>query len=190
MKTIIKLCLALFVIVLVAAGVSPYYRLYQLKQAYDAKQYETLVAAVDFETLRPNLKTQLYDKASNITQNLTKELSALGLDESRVQAFANKMIDSTVDDTITHENAMRLARGEYRLGEQVAGLVMLTGWGADGDVSSGDPNQDSPDAKDYQLGYCGLNCFFVKTDIKGKMIEARLSRQGWFDWKIDNIILP
>lgn len=193
MKTALKISLFLLVIVLIIVGVSPYYRLYQLNQAYERGDCLPIVQAVDFDTLRSNLKTQLYTKADNLAQEVPKELEFLGINQEKLNNLAKTMIDGSIDNVITYDNAIRLSKGEIQATDvSIADLVVLgDAWQS---LDDSEPNQatdvDQNNDKNHQLGYCGINCFSVKTSVQGKNVDVRLSRHGLTQWKIDNVILP
>ncbi|AKG18091.1 hypothetical protein AAX09_00160 [Moraxella bovoculi] len=193
MKTALKISLFLLVIVLIIAGVSPYYRLYQLNQAYERGDYLPIVQAVDFDTLRSNLKTQLYTKADNLAQEVPKELEFLGINQEKLNNLAKIMIDGSIDNVITYDNAIRLSKGEIQATDaSIADLVVLgDAWQS---LDDSEPNQatdvDQNNDKNHQLSYCGINRFSVKTSAQGKNVDVRLSRHGLTQWKIDNVILP
>lgn len=193
MKTALKISLFLLVIVLIIAGVSPYYRLYQLNQAYERGDYLPIVQAVDFDTLRSNLKAQLYTKADNLAQEVPKELEFLGINQEKLNNLAKTMIDGSIDNVITYDNAIRLSKGEIQATDaSIADLVVLgDAWQS---LDDSEPNQatdvDQNNDKNYQLSYCGINCFSVKTSVQGKNVDVRLSRHGLTQWKIANVILP
>lgn len=178
---------------MIIAGVSPYYRLYQLNQAYERGDYLPIVQAVDFDTLRSNLKTQLYTKADNLAQEVPKELEFLGINQEKLNNLAKTMIDGSIDNVITYDNAIRLSKGEIQATDaSIAGLAVLgDAWQS---LDNSEPNQatdvDQNNDKNHQLGYCGINCFSVKTSVQGKDVDVRLSRHGLTQWKIDNVILP
>lgn len=193
MKTALKISLFLLVIVLIIVGVSPYYRLYQLNQAYERGDCLPIVQAVDFDTLRSNLKTQLYTKADNLAQEVPKEFEFLGINQEKLNNLAKTMIDGSIDNVITYDNAIRLSKGEIQATDvSIADLVVLgDAWQS---LDDSEPNQatdvDQNNDKNHQLGYCGINCFSVKTSVQGKNVDVRLSRHGLTQWKIDNVILP
>ncbi|WP_435931721.1 DUF2939 domain-containing protein [Moraxella bovoculi] len=193
MKTAPKISLFLLIIVLIIVGVSPYYRLYQLNQAYERGDYLPIAQAVDFDTLRNNLKTQLYTKADNLAQEVPKELEFLGINQEKLNNLAKTMIDGSIDNVITYDNAIRLSKGEIQATDaSIADLVVLgDAWQS---LDNNEPNQatdvDQNNDKNNKLGYCGINCFSVKTSVQGKNVDVRLSRHGLTQWKIDNVILP
>ncbi|WP_435938880.1 DUF2939 domain-containing protein [Moraxella bovoculi] len=193
MKTAPKISLFLLIIVLITVGVSPYYRLYQLNQAYERGDYLPIAQAVDFDTLRNNLKTQLYTKADNLAQEVPKELEFLGINQEKLNNLAKTMIDGSIDNVITYDNAIRLSKGEIQATDaSIADLVVLgDAWQS---LDDSEPNQatdvDQNNDKNNKLGYCGINCFSVKTSVQGKNVDVRLSRHGLTQWKIDNVILP
>ena len=193
MKAALKISLFLLIIVLVIAGVSPYYRLYQLNQAYEKGDYLPIVQGVDFDALRSNLKTQLYTKADNLAQEVPKELEFLGINQEKLNNLAKTMINDSIDNVITYDNAIRLSKGEIQATDaSIADLAVLGGaWQS---LADSKPSQaidvDQNNDKNHQLGYCGINCFSVKTNVKGKDVDVRLSRYGLTQWKIDNVILP
>lgn len=190
MKNLMKLCLFLLVVLVIVAGVSPYYQLHRLKTAHERGDHATIVQAVDFERLRPNLKTQLYTKVKPITSQLPKELQSLGFNEENLNNFAHKMIDGAIDHLVTHEQAMRLVEGDASGLDEGAAVFALVGMADDNTANFAPDSTEAKEGSQYQLGYCGINCFFVKTQLQSKDIDVRLTRHGLWDWKIDNVILP
>lgn len=195
-EIIMKIAVRLLCLVLLCAiaiiALSPYYQLYRLKSAYEQGDYAKIVQAVDFVNLRQGLKTQLYDKASHVMQETPKELEILGIDEAKLNNLAKMMIDKTVDSTITQDNAMRLAQGRTDFAQdEMMGAVLLGGLaGQNDDKTVDEPTEQTNTDNKYQLAYCGVNCFSIKTKVAGKDIDVRMTRHQLITWKIDNVILP
>lgn len=103
-----KIMTLLFIVCLLAVGVyvgSPYYTVYQLKQAYDNQDGATLAAAIDYSQLTVNLKTQLNGKFAN-TLSQYPMVAQLGGD-ALVEA-GMEFIDRSVDGAVTADNIQTL----------------------------------------------------------------------------------
>lgn len=215
MKTLSRLMLLCVVLCLVAFVASPYYKLYALKQAYDKGDYATIIGSVDFAALRPNIKEQLQNHVDDtIAQNLQIQSVAkvLGIDDGKLRNYALMFIDTAVDKAITTENFTALAQGDITKDSEaflggvavVSGLVdtqkLITDFISTGDIDKAISNQKADIAKKAlamtgtpdkpQLAYCGLNCFRLSSQIKGKPITVIMQRHNLLDWKITNVLLP
>lgn len=103
-----KIMTLLFIVCLLAVGVyagSPYYTVYQLKQAYDNQDGATLAAAIDYSQLTVHLKTQLNGKFAN-TLSQYPMVAQLGGD-ALVEA-GMEFIDRSVDGAVTADNIQTL----------------------------------------------------------------------------------
>lgn len=100
----------LFVVLLISAvGASPYWTLYQLKNAYENKDTDTIIGYIAFSPLQQNLKQQLapvlYQKAQPLTQ--LPILKAFNI-EINSQAMIDKMLNQSIEKTITANNVKLL----------------------------------------------------------------------------------
>ena len=215
MKVLSRLILFIIILGVVAFFASPYYKLYTLKTAYDKGDYTPIIAAVNFEQLRPNLKEQLQNKVDNTLADnaqLVGMAKLLGADEGKLRNFAMGYIDNAVDKAITADNLTALVHGDVTKDSEplLAGLALAGGlvdmgklasdFMATGDLNQAVSKQKTAIAKKAlsatgtpekpELSYCGLNCFSVATRIKDKPVSIILHRHNGFDWQIDNVVLP
>lgn len=212
MKKAIVPVLLLVVFVVCFVG-SPYYKLYVLKGAYDKGDYQPIVQSIDFQQLRPNLKHQLYPKIEQMINNnqATAVLQVLGIKNATLKNAGIRLVDGAIDGAITADNLDKLARGEISKDSELllAGVALMGGfidvdkllqdYLQTGDVNVAIRQQKTAIAKQFaaratvsakpKLSYCGINCFYVQTDIKGYPVQVLLSRHGVFDWKIDDVLL-
>ncbi|TWV80807.1 DUF2939 domain-containing protein [Moraxella sp. VT-16-12] len=216
MKTLLKFVAAFLVVLLVVMFVSPYYQLYRFKNAYEQNDYALIIASIDYETFRPNLKQQLHTKiATTISQQgLALFLPMLGVPQKELENFAIRFVDGAVDKAITPDNLTKLAQGDITKDSEplLLGLIFWLGgdlvdvgalmqdYLATGDMHHAIARQETlikQNAKHlnikpaaFDVGYCGMNCFFVKTAIKNQPITIKMSRHQWVMWQIDEVVLP
>ncbi len=212
-KALIFILSLLFIFAIVFFG-SPYYKLYTLKNAYDKGDYQPIIAAVDFEVLRPNLKHQLYPKVDGVINNhqIVGVLKMVGVKQPTLKNFGIRFVDMAIDRAITADNMHKLAQGQIDKDSEplIAGVALMGGFVnieklvqdylQTGDFNKAINKQKVSIAKEFamhtavstkpELAYCGINCFTIKTSVKTYPIQVVLSRHHIIDWKIDNVILP
>ena len=219
MKKLSTLLLFLVVIAIVVVAGSPYYRAYQLKTAYDAKDGATIAKAIDYEQLRPSINQQLTDKFA-ITMSQYPGIAELGGD-ALTQA-ADDFINQAVAGAITPENIEQLidTQGQANTAtKELAAAWAIASNQIDlkilirdmivqrGDVNAVVKNQvqnmmtkqadeleqhvaKGTDSDKPILSYCGINCFTISGQVKGYPLTITMQRQGLVDWRIVNVILP
>lgn len=219
MKKLSTLLLFLVVIAIVVVAGSPYYRAYQLKTAYDAKDGATIAKAIDYEQLRPSINQQLTDKFA-ITMSQYPGIAELGGD-ALTQA-ADDFINQAVAGAITPENIEQLidTQGQANTAtKELAAAWAIASNQIDlkilirdmivqrGDVNAVVKNQvqnmmtkqadeleqhvaKGTDSDKPTLSYCGINCFTISGQVKGYPLTITMQRQGLVDWRIVNVILP
>lgn len=217
-KLSVLITLLLIAVVVVYAG-SPYYTAYQLKNAYDARDGATIAAAIDYEQLRPRLKTQLTSKFANTMQQypLVAELGGTALTKA-----AEGFIAESVDGAVTEQNIQRLIQTQGQANQATKELaaawaiasnqVDLQGLIQQLILQRGDVNAvikvqieqmmdkqaaelqanaaKGEDSAKPELGYCGLNCFTLSGQVKGYPLTLEMQRQGLIGWKIVDVVLP
>ena len=215
MKVLSRLIVFIIILGVVAFFASPYYKLYTLKNAYDNGDYTPIIAAVNFDQLRPNLKEQLQTKVDNTLADNAQLLGMaklLGVNDGKLRNYAIGYIDTAVDKAITADNVSALVQGNVTKDSEplliglalVGGLVdmgkLASDFMATGDLDQAVNKQKTdiatkalnatgtPDKP--TLSYCGINCFNVTTVVKGKPVSVILHRHNGFDWQIDNVVLP
>lgn len=215
-----KKLIVLFIVIAVAifAG-SPYYRAYQLKNAYDAKDGATIAAAIDYEQVRPSIETQLTDNFA-ITMSKYPMVAELG-GEALTQA-ANGFISQAVEGAITPQNIERLINTQGQANtatKELAAAWAIASNQVDlknlireliiqrGDIDAVVKNQiaqvmnkqaaeleqqatQGTDSDKPTLSYCGINCFTISGQVKGYPLTIEMQRQGLINWKIVDVKLP
>lgn len=219
MKKLSTLLLLLIVIAIIVVAGSPYYRAYQLKTAYDAKDGATIAKAIDYEQLRPSINQQLTDKFA-MTMSQYPGIAELGGD-ALTQA-ADEFINQAVTGAITPENIEQLidTQGQANTAtKELAAAWAIASNQIDlkilirdmivqrGDVNAVVKNQiqnmmtkqaeeleqhvaKGTDSDKPSLSYCGINCFNISGQVKGYPLTINMQRQGLIDWKVVNVILP
>ncbi|MDO4896247.1 MAG: DUF2939 domain-containing protein [Moraxella sp.] len=216
MKTQIKLIIGLVLMLVVAMALSPYYQLYRFKTAYEQGDYTPIIHAIDYDTLRPSIKSQLHQKLDGFVgrQGMTLVLPMMGIKPHEIKDVGARFIDTAVDSVITPDGLTLLSQGQIpKDGEPL--LMALVLWlGGDlldlpklaqdylttGDIHTAIAGQSAIIARQASnlqinpttpdMGYCGLNCFFIKTTIKDKPISVIMTRHWFINWQISDIILP
>ena len=216
--------LSAFIILLIIAVVavyagSPYYTAYQLKKAYDNKDGATIANAIDYEQLRPRIKSQLSSKFANTLSQypMVAELGGEALSKA-----ADSFIADSVDGAITSSNIQRLIQTQGQANQATKELaaawaiasnqIDLKNLIQDLIVHRGDVNAVVKDqindmmekqASELQaraaqgkdsdkpvLSYCGVNCFTLSGQVKGYPLTIEMQRQGLIQWKVVNVVLP
>ncbi|WP_230656312.1 DUF2939 domain-containing protein [Psychrobacter sp. I-STPA10] len=206
------LCVAVF------AG-SPYYTAYQLKNAYDAKDGAAIANQIDYDSLRPNIQSQLNTKFANTLSDypMVAQLGGTALTQA-----ADEFIDRSVEGAITPQNIERIittqgqanqatkelaaawaiASNQVNLQNLIQDLIIQRG-----DIDAVVKNQmqimmdkqaetleahvaQGEDSNKPQLNYCGINCFAISGNVKGYPVTVEMQRQGLIEWKIVNVVLP
>lgn len=212
MKKIIGLgILVLLVVVAVIFG-SPYWTLYQLKNAYDAKDATVINEHVDFPKLQNNLKEQLTQslvvKVKTFTQSPIMQALNVKVDENDM---VSKMVNQAVDNTVTANGVKNLLTGQTAVAnldnnaKLLGGLTavamdkidmqeLLTARNQDELTAKvkeqlNRPNPNAVTVKD-SAKYCGFNCFEVQTQVKGYPLTVSMERQGLINWKVVGVKLP
>jgi hypothetical protein len=165
----------LVVVAVYAFVVSPLATIHQIKAGIQQQDAEKLSDAIDFPTLRENLKEQfdavIAKKAGEKMRN--NPLGALGM------VFASKIAETMVDSIITPSG----------LAAAVAGKEP----GAAPDQASPDTNDSSPRQnlfKNARYTYDSLSKFSVRVPTKNNAeVRLVLIRNG-LSWKLSNIVLP
>lgn len=219
MKKLSALIMLLLIALIVVYAGSPYYTAYQLKNAYDAKDGATIAAAIDYEQLRPRLKTQLSSKFANTMQQypLVAELGGTALTKA-----AEGFITESVDGAITEQNIQRLIQTQGQANQATKELAAAWAIASNqvdlqgliqqlilqrGDVNAVIKSQieqmmdnqaaelqanaaKGEDSAKPTLSYCGLNCFTLSGQVKGYPLTIEMQRQGLIGWKIIDVVLP
>lgn len=218
MKKLTSLLLILIVIFIAVFAASPYYRAYQLKNAFDDKNGAVIAAAIDYDLLKPSVKSQLKNQFANTLQQYPAVAELGG--EPLTQA-ANGFIEQAVDGAITPQNvekiistqgqantatkelaaAWAIASNQINLKTLIRDMIIERG-----DIDAVIKKQvnlvmnnqaqrietakAAPDAGKPELNYCGINCFTISGVVKGYPVTVEMARQGFTTWKIVDVTLP
>ncbi|OOR85401.1 DUF2939 domain-containing protein [Moraxella canis] len=191
---------ALIVIFLVLFGgyyaASPYLKLHQFKQAIDAQDVAPIIESVDFvrvkASVKEQIKTQMIAQSPELSQMLAMphEPTTTNFEDGFAMMgamFAVAMVDGLVDTLLTPSMIEMVMQGqELNLGEQ----AQL--YGANPNELSELSSNFRADAFEYDTAYRGLDEFHVtitKPDNQ-KTTTLVLERDGLFDWKVVDVILP
>jgi hypothetical protein len=175
------LVIAAFMIVYLYA--SPYWVLYQLKQAIENNDHAQVSSFIDHSRVRQSLKQQL---AEHILHKLYLSSPDLNAYKPLERIFADSMADHVA---------------KLLLSPQAMSMLLKTP--AQPHSAAQPPPEANPLASElkanthfdlhYQLGYSSLNVFqlsiFLNIDQQPKPIKILLQRQG-LSWKIVAVILP
>ena len=187
--------------------VSPYYTVYQIKQAVEQKSSDELAHYIDFVMLKRNLKAQLQDKLEQKI-SLRQNGSFFG---SLTYNLANQAIDGMLNRTVTPASIITLV-GNIRSFEN--DLNHLEGWSGAEDglnenttdyqqVQMGKPLasqasstysvnalQSTHSHAQWQYHFDNVNQFsIVQQHPERQPVRYVLTRSG-LGWKLSNIILP
>lgn len=219
MKKLSPLLLLLIVIAVAIFAGSPYYKAYQLKDAYDAKDGAAIAAAIDYKKLRPSIQAQLNDK---FAQTMTRYPLVAELGGEPLNQAATGFIQQAVEGAITAQNITRLidtqgqantatkelaaawaiASNQVDLKNLIRDLIIQRG-----DINAVVKNQiqqvmenqaaqlaqqatQGTDSADPVFSYCGINCFSLSGQVKGYPLTVIMQRDGLIDWKIVDVVLP
>ena len=219
MKKLMAFMLLIIVIAMAIYTASPYYSVYQLKNAYDAKDGATIAAAIDYERVRPSVYTQLADKFAD---TLTKYPLVAELGGAPLEQAADNFISQAVEGAITPENieklintqgqannatkelaaAWAIASNQVDLKNLIQDLIIQRG-----NINAVVKNQmqlvmqnqaneleqqaaQGMDSDKPILSYCGINCFTISGQVKGYPITVEMERQGLVNWQIIDVVLP
>lgn len=187
--------------------VSPYYTVYQIKQAVEQKSSDELAHYIDFVLLKRNLKTQLQDKLEQKI-SLRQNGSFFG---SLTYNIANQAIDGMLNRTVTPASIITLVSNIRSFENDIK---HLEGWsGADDGLNENTtdyqqvqmgrplPNQASSTYSvhslqsthshtQWQYHFDNVNQFsIVQQHPERQPVRYVLTRSG-LGWKLSNIILP
>lgn len=207
-KFTIFVAFLIIVVISVIAG-SPYFTLYQLKNAYETQNVNKITHHIDFPQLQKNLKSQLTPALTKKAENLTN-LPLLKAFDIQLQPhmLIEKLVNQGVDNAITPNNVKQLLTNTTKVDRNTqlfGGLVavaldkiniqtLITARNQTElqqmviqQLNAPHPN---PSNQETTFNYCGFRCFRIKTQIHGYPIDVTLQRQGLVEWKIVEIKLP
>jgi len=182
-----KLYILVAVAILLGVGAyfgSPYWTIHQIRNAAEAGQGDRLADYVDFPAVRESVKTQLaasMQKDLNGPKMKNNPFAALG------QSLAVGLVNTMVDAMITPDGIANMIR---------SGHVARTA-APSAAATSAAPAPTAPAEPDnrpkLRQGYEGMNIFkaaLLDPKTGEDLMEAVLSRQGMFAWRLTAISIP
>ncbi len=161
---------------------SAYYAAYNLKSSAQSGDIDHIEAAVDFPSVRQNLKDQmsvaLTQKIENDPKIKDNPFAEMGM------MLMLAIIDRAVDTYVTPDGVAQLAQGETPVAE------------AEGEAEAqeeGAAATETAASVEYEYQWKGLNRFRVKTmnsETSEIGPELVFERRGIFAWKLIRIELP
>lgn len=173
---------------------SPYYTLYQLKNAVEKHDTATLVDAVDFVSVKASIKDQLKTKLATELPDTNDEFALLGA------AFATVMIDGLIDAVVSPKSMELLIQGKditqdlslAKLQDSMTNQATDAQTPAKTDQATTTTSSSIADELEYHPSYQTLNTFSI--DIKkpsaNQPLTVVMQRYGLFTWKIVDVRLP
>lgn len=199
---------------------SPYYTVYQLKQAYDSYDADIISQHIDFSRVQSDLKQQLQPvlikKVQNLTQSPFAKLLNVQVDET---AMVEKLVNQAVDNGVTPQTIKTLLTTQGRVSNLDNNVKLLGGLTAVAmdkikldpetlaylataenrdelnqkllaQVKASNPATGSNPNTKPTAHYCGIDCFEVQTQVQGYPLTMEMARQGFANWQIVKIKLP
>ena len=166
---------------------SPYWAVYSIKQAIDDKNQEVLVSYIDFNALITILKNQMTNQVEmKFEEKKQKPLNQV------LQALSYAAVDKLVDQYVSPQGISELFSGAEKIKsmkKEIASAVNSE------NIQSPADKETKSSAKDsWSLNYGdNPNQFFavIKPTQKDKdRIVVSMIREGFFSWKVNNILLP
>lgn len=162
-----KLIIIAVIIALGAYLASPYFALYNLKSAITSDDADKLSESVDFEALRKNIKDIVMAQASEV---IAEELddnpfASLGA------ALGGVVIEGVVNAMITPQGIISMIKSNSKDTSSIKATSNPLSILGKGSVS-----------------YVSLNK--VKVTSKDKTMTMMFKRDGYFNWKLYNLLIP
>jgi hypothetical protein len=143
---------------------TPHLAFRELERAARRGDTAALAQRVDFPALRQSVKGQLKARIDRAAAQHPHPLAALG------SALAGAFSEPAVDAVVTPDNLARMLRGETIGGVQGPTLHL--------------------ESSNVELRYVGLDRFEATTAPAPDGFTLTLTRNGWFDWKLVDVVLP
>lgn len=220
MKKILGLFILAMLLIVGWFFASPYYTVYQLKNAYDSHNAAVINAHIDFSRVQRDLKQQLQPvlihKIQALTQSPFAKLLNIQVDETAiVEKLVNQAVESvtpsTVETLLTTQGNMsainynvKLLGGLTAVAMDKIQLTPETLAELATAKNSDELNQklltqvkastmttgSTPLNAKPTAHYCGINCFEVQTQVQGYPLKVALARHGFANWQIVKVTLP
>lgn len=205
MKKLLKFVIFVVLLVGVAVFASPYWTLYQIKNAYENKDYENMLSHVNFESVQVSLKSELGQKVTHFSTSPAGETLGVLVGQPKLQEAAQELVERGVNKVVTYDNVLSAMQGDmnYETMGFVAVLAVLLGYIDVSELMTDSlvMGMEQAIAKQTQTltqsntnqkvtyGYCGMNCFYVETQMLKSPLKLILHRQGIISWEISEVRL-
>lgn len=198
----------LLVIILAVGGyffATPYLALNNMKNAFDNKDYNTLISYVDFPSIRQDIKEQLHTairqeiQEKSDTEPFVDGMEDLGMSKETMinlsANFATGIIDTAIDEYLTADNAQKtLEKGEVNFNKlkNIADDLPLKQNGAE--IAKNQPENTTAENADvdYNAHYVSINKFAIELfspKMENEKLTIIMERDG-LNWQITQIKLP
>ena len=191
MKKLIVTLSVVAVLVITAWLASPYWMLYQLKQAYENNQPERISAYIDYEAVKESLKPQMNAQwfAADLNQGQHPSWKYLV-----AQYLGEPITDAVLDRVVTPKTLILLLQGKqlaqslsihHKTEENSSNIIE-----ANMSHTASDPVSTASSSElQYHAGYRDLNHFVVHmVHLQGADTQFIFTRDGWH-WKMTDIDL-
>lgn len=191
MKKLIVTLSVVAVLVITAWLASPYWMLYQLKQAYENNQPERISAYIDYEAVKESLKPQMNAQwfAADLNQGQHPSWKYL-----MAQYLGEPITDAVLDRVVTPKTLILLLQGKqlaqslsiYHKTEENSSNIIE----ANMSHTASDPVSTASSSElQYHAGYRDLNHFVIHVvHLQGADTQFIFTRDGWH-WKMTDIDL-
>lgn len=176
---------------------SPYSAVNSIRLAVKNHDAENLNKFIDFPAVRESLKVQLTNEVNlKLDEKSSKNpLAALG------QVFSASIVNSLVDQLVTPKGMVELLEGGKKL-EAITDKPEQTAQGKADQGANQAPSTtqnfaytEEPSSKlewssKYGANMDQFNVTLSRSQDPGKKLIVTLVRQGFFSWKVNNLLLP
>jgi len=168
-KKLLAILAVLVAVALLGGGATylyftPQLALRAIERAARSGDTKALAERVDFPAVRASVKRQVVARIDQAAAANQSPLAAFG------SALAGALSEPAVDALVTPDNLARMLRGE-RVGSVQGPTIVL-------------------DSSNVKLGYVGIDRFEAVTAPAPGGFTLVLARDGWFDWKLVDVVLP
>ncbi|MGO4809423.1 DUF2939 domain-containing protein [Cupriavidus sp. 2MCAB6] len=183
-----KAAIAAVIAVAASSYASPYWALYQMRSAIEARDADKFSRYVDYPALRESLKAQL-------NLSLQQKLGGTGLQNMPFagigQAIGLAVINTMIDTMVSPAGVMALMAGE-KPGTQAQPKPAPPAPPGINSEPAGQAKQEAArDALKYGLSYRGWGSVEASaTKDNGERVVIGLKREGLWTWKWSSIVLP
>ncbi|MDW3683020.1 DUF2939 domain-containing protein [Cupriavidus sp. CV2] len=187
----VKAAIAAVIVVAATSYASPYWAIYQMRSAIEARDADKFSRYVDYPALRESLKAQL-------TLSLQQKLGTPALQNTPFagigQAIGLAVINTMIDTMVSPAGVMALMAGEKPAStpqpKPPAPPAPVENKGEPARPAKKE-EEAAKDALKYSLSYRALNTVEASaTKDNGDRILIGLTRQGIWTWKWSSVVLP